>query len=281
MTQLVIWSAPRREWVNCPPDEILWLDRSLLSQGHDTTLHRSPRCPGVRFVHYRWELFSRDTTHRVYLAPYTTAAAGSHQAVQSAARQVLPVAPEHYETLPIRLEAGSWVISVGRWVLPLCVDVPVPGRGEPTVPLSHGQPVTQEGTRLPDVSAAAPRTPPRPDAVPRVQAFFARNETAALAVAYLYQEFVLGLPAPQAVPMVEVAIALDLSGEGAVSDYKRELQRRIWAEQRHQRELPEFLLANGLIGLPDLERAKKQAVGNDRAGRTERARERLRYRPKK
>jgi hypothetical protein len=81
--------------------------------------------------------------------------------------------------------------------------------------------------------------------------------------------------------MTEVAIALDLSGEGAVSDYKKELQRRIWNEQRHQRELPEFLLAGGLITAADLERAKKLAVDNERSGKSETARKRLRYRPKK
>ena len=91
----------------------------------------------------------------------------------------------------------------------------------------------------------------------------------------------LGAVAPQAVPMTDVAIALDLSGEGAVSDYKKELQRRIWNEQRHQRELPEFLLGNGLISPADLDRAKKLAVVNERTGRTETAMKRLRYRPKK
>ena len=32
-------------------------------------MHRAPRCAGLRYVHHRWELFSRDTTYRVYLAP--------------------------------------------------------------------------------------------------------------------------------------------------------------------------------------------------------------------
>ena len=81
--------------------------------------------------------------------------------------------------------------------------------------------------------------------------------------------------------MIDVAIALDLRGDGAVSDYKKELQRRIWNEQRHQRELPEFLLANGLLSQPDLERAMRAAAANERSGKTSTARERLRYRPKK
>jgi len=280
MSQLVVWSAARGEWLNRPPDEITWLDRTLLSAGKDTTLHRSPRCPGLRYVHYRWELFSRDTTHRVYLAPYSPEFA-HYQSVQTAAQHVLPIAPEQYETVPIRLEAGSWLVSVGKWVLPLCVDVPSKGRSQPTVPLSDSQPRTEGGFRQNGVSAAGHASLPLPDAAPKVRAFFERNGTACMAIAYLYQEFILGAVAPQAVPMIEVAIALDLSGEGAISDYKKELQRRIWNEQRHQRELPEFLLANALISQADLERAKKLAVANERAGKTETAKKRLRYRPKK
>ena len=281
MSQLVIWSAAHGEWRNRPPDEITWLDRGLLSAGKDTTLHRSPRCAGLRYVHYRWELFSRDTTHKVYVAPYAAGATANYQSVQTAARHVLPMAPAQYETVPVRLEAGSWLVSVGKWVLPLCIDVPSRQRGEPTVPLSDGQPHTQQGIRPDGASAARNAHPPGPDAVSRVHAYFERNAMACMAMAYLYQEYILGAVAPQAVPMTEVAVALDLSGEGAVSDYKKELQRRIWNEQRHQRELPEFLLANGLISHEDLERAKKLAIGNERAGKTEVARKRLQYRPKK
>jgi hypothetical protein len=281
MSQLVIWSAANGEWLSRPPDEITWLDRKLLSAGQDTTLHRSPRCPGLRYVHYRWELFSRDITYRVYVAPYTAGFAGNYKSVQTAARHVLPVAPAQYETVPVRLEAGSWLVSVGKWVLPLCIDVPSRQRGEPTVPLSDGQAHTQQGQRQNGSAVAGQASPPLPDAVPKVRAFFERNGTAWIAIAYLYQEFILGAVAPQAVPMTEVAVALDLSGEGAVSDYKKELQRRIWNEQRHQRELPEFLLANGLISHADLDRAKKAAADNERSGKTAMARDRLRYRPKK
>jgi hypothetical protein len=285
MSQLVVWSAARGAWLNRPPDEITWLDRTLLSGGQDTSLHRSPRCAGLRFVHYRWELFSRDTTHRVYVAPYAAEFTGDYRSVQTAARHVLPIAPAQYETVPVRLESGSWLVSVGRWVLPVCIDVPSRQRDQPTVPISAGQPHTQESPRQNGSAAAGAGaghvSPARPDAVPRVRAFFERNDTACMAIAYLYQEFILGAVAPQAVPMTEVAIALDLSGEGAVSDYKKELQRRIWNEQRHQRELPEFLLANGLISPADLDRAKKLAVVNERTGKTETARKRLRYRPRK
>jgi len=66
--QLFLWSAGQREWVDCPPDEITWLDRGRLSGNKDLTLHRSPRCAGLRYVHRRWEIFSRDPTYPVYLA---------------------------------------------------------------------------------------------------------------------------------------------------------------------------------------------------------------------
>jgi hypothetical protein len=81
--------------------------------------------------------------------------------------------------------------------------------------------------------------------------------------------------------MIEVAIALDLSGEGTVSDYKKELQRLIWREQGHARELAEFLLANGLITKADLDLAGKVAATNEAGGKAEAARDRLRYRQKK
>ena len=80
-----------------------------------------------------------------------------------------------------------------------------------------------------------------------VRAYFERNGTARMALAYYYQEYILGLAAPQPVPMTDVAIALDLSGEGAISDYKKMLQGFIWAERGHPRQLAEFLLANGLL----------------------------------
>ena len=46
----------------------------MLSGNEDLTLHRAPRCAGLRYVHHRWELFSRDATYRVYLAPDTAGA---------------------------------------------------------------------------------------------------------------------------------------------------------------------------------------------------------------
>jgi hypothetical protein len=98
-----------------------------------------------------------------------------------------------------------------------------------------------------------------------------------MAMAFHYQEYILGLPAPQPVPMTEVVVAFDLSGEGAVSDYKKLLQDLIWSERGHPRELAEFLLANGLLTRADLESARKTAMANERSGKSEMTRRRLQY----
>ncbi len=278
MAQLLIWPPDGGGWVSCRADEITWLDLGLLSSNRDLTLHRPPRCAGLRYVHRQWELFSRDTTHEVYLAPHEDETPLDPQAVQAAARHVLPVAPaQHYETLPIVLEQGSWLVSVGSWVLPLRLEAA--GRpGDPVPPAGHEQPPTQESRVRP---AARRGTPPRPEAVTDVRGWFDRNETARMAMAFHYQEYILGLPGPQPVPMTEVVIALDLSGEGAVSDYKKMLQDFIWAERGHPRELPEFLLANGLLTRADLELARKTALANERSGKSEQTRQRLQYLKKK
>ena len=101
MSELVVWSAAAGGWHKCPPDEITWLDRSLLSGGRDLTLHRSPRCPGLRHVHHRWELFSRDISHLVYAAPSAPGAVPDHREVEAAARFVLPAGPRR-----VRADAG-------------------------------------------------------------------------------------------------------------------------------------------------------------------------------
>ena len=274
--QLSLWSAARGEWTRCPPEEITWLDRGLLSGNEDLTLHRAPRCAGLRYVHHRWELFSRDITYRVYLAPDPgTDAPPTAEAVQKAAKHVLPVAPAHYEALPFVLEEGSWVVSVATWVLRLRLEfaaepaVPVPGAPTDT------QPVTQDGR----VRARA-GGPPGEDAVARVRAWFERNGTARLAMAFYYQEYILGLAAPQTVPMMDVVVALDLSGEGAISDYKKLLQGLIWNERGHSRNLAGFLLANGLLTPVDLDQARQLAARNERTGVSDTARKRLQYRPR-
>ena len=269
-------------WVRCVPDEITWLDRSLLSGNQDLTLHRSPRCAGLRYVHRRWELFSRDTTYQVYLAPHAPGLPLDHRAVRKAARYVLPVAPaQHYETLPIVLEDGAWLISVSTQVLRLRLEIPARRAAEPAVPRGDEQPATQDAKVRANGAAGRPGGRSRQEAVAHVRAYFERNGTARMALAYYYQEYILGLAAPQPVPMTDVAIALDLSGEGAISDYKKMLQGFIWAERGHPRELAEFLLVNGLLTPVDLGQAQRAAVANERSGKSEMARQRLQYRMKK
>ena len=48
--RLMLWSAAHGGWVACAPDEITWLDRAVLSGNEDVTLHRAPRCAGLRCV---------------------------------------------------------------------------------------------------------------------------------------------------------------------------------------------------------------------------------------
>jgi hypothetical protein len=246
----------------------------MLSGNEDLTLHRAPRCAGLRYVHHRWELFSRDATYRVYLAPGAAGTPISAEAVQRTATHVLPVAPAAYEALPVALAEGSWLVSVGKWVLRLRLDVLVRPHADPVAPDGDKQPTTRAGTIVRRGSA------PVEDAVARVRAYFVRNATARLTMAYYYQEFILGLAAPQTVPMMNVVIALNLSGEGAVSDYKKLLQGLIWSERGHARDLADFLLTSGLLTPADLDQARQAAADNERSGVCEMARQRLQYRPR-
>lgn len=278
MGQLFLWSSARGTWMACPPDEVTWLDRSLLSGNKDLTLHRAPRCAGLRYVQHRWELFSRDTTYRVYLAPAADGGKVTAAAVQRAARHVLPVAPARYEALPITLEEGSWLLSVGPWVLGLRLE-PSRRAARPSATTGEKQPPTQDVSA--GAAAAARRvTPPRPDAVDRVRGYFERSATARLAMAYYYQEYILGHAAPQVVPMTDVVIGLDLSGEGAVSDFKKLLQGMIWKERGHARDLADFLLSHALLTPADLEEARRAVADNERRGISDQARQRLQYRPR-
>jgi hypothetical protein len=276
--RLFLWSTACDEWVSCPPDEITWLDRSVLSDNEDQTLHRAPRCAGLRHVHHRWELFSRDVTYQVYLAPDTAGAPPlSAEAVRRTARHVLPAAPESYEARPVVLEQGLWVVSVAAWVLRLRLDMPA-SAGADAADLERDQELVTLANETMRRGAASGAT--RKDAVARVRGYFSRNATARLALAYYYQEFILGFSPPQTVPMLDVVIALNLSGEGAVSDYKKLLQGFIWSERGHARDLTGFLLANGLLTPADLNEARLVAEKNERDGVCETARQRIRYRPK-
>jgi hypothetical protein len=187
---------------------------------------------------------------------------------------VLPVAPARYEALPVTLPEGSWLVSVGRSVVRLRLEMTARRPAEPPVPDDGTQVTTRAGTIVRRGSG------PGEDAVARVRGYFERNKTARLTMAFYYQEFILGLPAPQTVPMIDVVIALDLSGEGAVSDYKKLLQGFIWKERGHARDLADFLLANGLLTPADLDEARRVAAENERKGVCEIARQRLQYRPK-
>ena len=274
--QLFLQPAKHGEWTNCPHDEITWLDRSLLSGNDDLTLHRAPRCAGLRYIHYGWELFSRDTSHRVYLAPDVPGPLPAPELVRRTARHMLPMAPEGYEAAPIALEAGSWLVGVGSWVLRLRHEVPERDRAEP-----DGADDSEAATRERKFTRnGLAREAPGEGAAIRVRSYFQRNTRARLAMAYYYQEFILGRPAPQPVPMTSVVIALDLSGEGAVSDYKKLLQSLIWQERGHARDLAGFLFGNGLLTPADLDEARRAAAENERAGVCEQARLRLQYRPK-
>jgi hypothetical protein len=275
--RLFLWSAACDEWVSCPPDEITWLDRSALSDNEDLTLHRAPRCAGLRHVQHRWELFSRDATYQVYLAPDAAGAPLSAEAVRRTARHVLPAAPESYEARPVALDKGLWVVSVAAWVLRLRLDMPTEADVDAADTGGDQEAVTRANET---VRRAAVAGATRKDAVARVRGYFERNATARLAMAYYYQEFILGFSPPQTVPMLNVVIALNLSGEGAVSDYKKLLQGFIWSERGHARDLTGFLLANGLLTSADLNEARLVAERNERDGSCEMARKRLRYRPK-
>ena len=159
-------------------------------------------------------------------------------------------------------------------MLRLRLEVPVLSRADPAASDGDKQQTTRAATIMRRGSV------PGEDAVARVRGYFVRNATARLAMAYCYQEFILGRHAPQPVPMIDVVIALNLSGEGAVSDYKKLLQGFIWQERGHARDLPGFLLGNGLLTPADLDDARTVAEENERAGICEQARLRLKYRPK-
>jgi hypothetical protein len=279
MVQLIIWSPRRRELLNCPLDETTWLDRSVLSAGDDPTLHRSPRCPGIRYMDHEWGLVSRDPSHEVFVAPHDADRGLRAEVIEKAAQHVLPRALDGFERYPALLDTGVWLVSVGKWPLQLFVNVPAykdPDLGAPD--LGNELSTVAGGALTQDFPSLQHHNSPRPDAVARARAYLNRSRHGRLALAYYYQRYILADLAPQPVRMSDVATALDLAGEAAVSEYKKELQRLIWGEQGHQHELAQFLIAHGLIGRADLDRANQIAADNRRQGKSAQARERLRYR---
>jgi len=279
MTQLIIWSPRRRELLSCPLDETMWLDRSVLSVGDDPTLHRAPRCPGIRYTDHEWGLISRDPSHEVFVVPYVAGAGLRPDDVERLAQHVLPRALDGFERYPVPLQTGTWLVSVGKWPLQLFVNVPAYRSDDVGMAQLGSESSTVTGSALVQgFPGLQNQNPPRPDAVSRARAYLERSRHGRLALAYYYQRYIVADLAPQPMRMSDVATALDLAGEAAVSDYKRELQRLIWGEQGHQQELAQFLIAHNLINRADLDRANQIAVDNQREGRDEQARERLRYR---
>jgi hypothetical protein len=181
----------------------------------------------------------------------------------------------------VELAEGAWVVSVGKWTLPLRISASEDEPQQSAEPAGAVLGPTKENTVGAAAQGSGSASPALPDAVSKVDAYFKRNGLARMALAYYYRDYILGTVAPRTTPMIDVAIALDLSAEGTVGEFKKELQRRIWNEQHHQRELAQFLLANGLIGRPDLDRALRVAAANEASGRTQVARDRLNYRPKR
>jgi len=257
MVQLIIWSPRRRELLNCPLDETTWLDRSVLSAGDDPTLHRSPRCPGIRYMDHEWGLVSRDPSHEVFVARYVAGSGLRAEVVEKSAHHVLPTALDGFERYPVLLETGVLLISVGKWPLQLFVNVRAyEGADLDTPDMGNGLSTVAGGAFTRDLPGLQHQNSPREDAVDRARAYLDRSRYGRLAL----------------------AAALDLAGEAAVSEYKKELQRLIWGENGHQHELAQFLIAHGLIGRADLDRANQVAADNRREGKVAQARERLRYR---
>jgi hypothetical protein len=192
------------------------------------------------------------------------------------------------------LEPGRWLISVGQWVVRLTLTTAAERSGGPDTDTltgsSHG-PTTQMRPQPPAEGGPAKLAgPPLPDALQRTRDYFGRHEIVLLAIAYYYRDFILnrygresGVPIdPQTVPIIEVAVDLNLPSDSSVSEYKKELQRCIWGTTGgHQRELAEYLLNNGLISPIELDRAQDLARRNAAAGLDEQARRRFSYKPRR
>jgi hypothetical protein len=290
MSELLVTSEAHQQDVTGQAGEVTWIDRALLSNNTDLTLHRRPRCPGLRYVDHQWELFNRDADHSVYIAPYFTDEPRAFRNVRHRAIRVMPVARPAYEPVPWVLEPGRWLISVGQWVVLLSlVPAPDPDTGPGTMS-GHG-PTTQMRPRAAGGEGQGrPAGTPLPDALDRARDYFSRHEIVVLAIAYYYRDFILnrygrdsGVPIdPQTVPIVEVAVDLNLPSDSSVSEYKKELQRCIWGTAGgHQRELAEYLLNHGLISPIELDRARDLARRNAAAGLDEQARRRFSYRPRR
>jgi len=187
MSELLISSEAHQQEVIGQPGEVTWIDRALLSNNTDLTLHRRPRCPGLRYVDHQWELFNRDADHSVYIAPYFADETRTFRNVRRRASRVMPVARSAYEPVPWVLEPGRWLISVGQWVVRLTLvtaETRPGGREADTLAGSSHGPTTQMRPQPPGEGGPAKLAgPPLPDALARTRDYFGRHEIVLLAIA--------------------------------------------------------------------------------------------------
>lgn len=284
-TELVIWSPAGGQRVSCPPDDITWIGRTLLSGGQDRYLHREIICAGLRYVARRWELFNRDTSREIYLARRHPRTPPSAQVARATAEHVIPPATPRLEPYPVPLDEGEWLVGIGMYSVVLFVGVPphddegLSGTGRQAQPAPAVDGEREQGPPS-DSTLKSDGEPPVADAVSRVRAYFDKHGLVQMAIAYYYQEFIRNKVPAQEVPMLDVAVVLNLTNSSAIADYKKELQRLIWNEASgHQRELAEFLVNSGLIDHSVLNRAVQLARANERTGKIREARQRLEYRP--
>jgi len=286
-TELVIWSPAGGQRVPCPPDDITWIGRALLSGGRDRYLHRGIVCAGLRYVAHRWELFNRDTGQEIYLARRHPRTPPSAQVARATAEHVIPPATPRLEPYPVRLDEGEWLVGIGMYSVVLFVGVPPRDDDSPSWTSRQARPAlipAVDGEREQDgpseTTFRSDGEPPVADAVSRVRAYFDKRGLVQMAIAFYYQEVIRNKVPAQEVPMLDVAVALNLTSGSAIADYKKELQRLIWNEPSgHQRELAGFLVNSGLIDQSVLNRAVQLARANERTGKIRDARQRLEYRP--
>jgi hypothetical protein len=282
--ELVIWSPAGGRYVYCSRDEITWLGRMVLSAGQDRNLHRGIVCAGLRYVARRWELFNRDTGREVYLTPRRPGTPASAEAARATPEYVLQAATALAEPHPVPLDRGEWLVGIGPWSVVLFVGVPLRDDDLAGHPAQAAPRADEEGgrNRAAEATVITDDEPPVADAIARVRAYFDTHRRVQMAMAYYYREFIRGKVAPQEVPMIDVAAALDLTNQTTIADYKKELQRLIWDRPAgHQRALAEFLINSGLIDHLVLRRAEQLAQANERTGKAAEVRKRFGYRQRR
>jgi hypothetical protein len=88
------------------------------------------------------ELFRRDPSRCVPVAPFVAGTTPDHHSMQAAAVRVLRAAHGGLESQPAHMDAGSWSISVGQRVLAVAVNVSPADLSQPTVPVRRDPAVT-------------------------------------------------------------------------------------------------------------------------------------------